>query len=65
MKGGEVFELTFDKSLPDAVTSALATFGNKQVEVWKTYEGGFVLYGKRIPRKSVHFIFSISGLESN
>lgn len=52
LEGGEDFHLTFDQSLPDAVTSALAIFGNKPVEVWKTYMyGGFILHGTSIPRK--------------
>ena len=51
IKGGGVFQLTFNQSLPDAVTSALATFGNKQVEVWKTHESSFILYGGSIPGK--------------
>lgn len=51
IKGGGVFQLKFEQSLPDAVTSAWATFGNKLVEVRKTYECSFILYGESIPGK--------------
>lgn len=51
IKGGGVFELTFDRSLPDALKSAWAIFGDKQVEVRKTYECSFILYGRSIPGK--------------
>ena len=51
LKGGGVFQLKFNESLPDAVTSAWATFGNKQVEVRKTYECSSILHGESIPGK--------------
>lgn len=54
IKGGEVFQLKFDQSLPDAVTSAWATFGYKQVEVRKTHESPFILHGESIPGKYLY-----------
>ena len=51
IKGGGVFQLKFNQSPPDTVTSAWATFGNKQVEVRKTYECSSILHGESIPGK--------------